>query len=399
MLLQISYFEQNFLSMKKGFSTWVVSIVALAAVVISCQKVIEPISEGPGSGAPVGGTAISSRNPVELSKAIKVWYGTRTNGVMPAPRGSSITLDGVNSPASVQAFAGRYAVIKPAIATGNVKGYYVSIPQSGQFFKIDYLANPRNTNRLQPSRRRNSSLTTQLQNARLQSNGIADSSIVIVLPSNIQTPDTFCVTYSAYDSLGNISNTVSTCVYVNALGGDAASAWLQNTFKITAMSAYDSVGNPIPGVMDTVIYAPVVKSSNKFCDWMNTGYALTNTCASGNCTPVVVNDTIHVIKNHISFGSNGAMQYEDSVFNKIVSTSLELPTCGTAGRGVVETYYEKTLGGWSYNSTTGSLLLIFDLNYYNIMEPEVWEYKVIKINNNHFLMYVPGEDIYIRWER
>lgn len=385
--------------MKKGFSTWVVSIVALAAVVISCQKVIEPISEGPGSGTPVGGATISSRNPVELSKAIKVWYGTRTNGVMPAPRGSSISLDAVNSPASVQAFAGRYAVIKPTIATGNVKGYYVSIPQSGQFFKVDYLANPRNTNRLQPSKRRNSSLTQYIQNARVQSNGIADSSIVIVLPSNIQVPDTFCVTYSAYDSLGNISNTVSTCIYVSALGGDAASAWLQNTFKITAISATDSLGNVLPGVMDTVIYAPTVKNSIKYCDSSGLGYVLSSVCNYGSCNTITVTDTIHVVRQHLSFGSNGAMQYEDSSFNRIVNTIMETSTCTLAGRRQTDSYYDKVFGGWSYNSTTGSLLLIFDLNYNNLVEPEIWEFKVIKINNNHFLMYDPIENQYIRWER
>ena len=148
---------------------------------------------------------VSSKDPAKLSASLKVWHGTRTTGTPPAPTGNTPEIDPTINP-SILAIAGRYAIIKPDVTAGDVAGYYLGVPGAGQYFKIDF-KKPRNISGrgIKPKH------PGILQRT---ASGTADSSIVIVLPPNINVPDTFCVTYCPYDSSGNIGQPVTTCIYV-----------------------------------------------------------------------------------------------------------------------------------------------------------------------------------------
>src|SRR5690606_2966428 len=201
------------------------SALLFSFILISCQK-------DAGTAADLDpddptNPVVSSDDPVGLSGAIRVWHGTRTPGNLPQSNSTMPSLDPAANP-SVKAFAGRYAIIKPEILDGEIEGYYVGIAGSGQYFKVDYTTPRDIAGRIQ----KKNLLTGRLFDPQ---DGVADSSIVIVLPSNLQVPDTFCVTYSAYDAFGNIGAPVTTCIYVNELGGGVESAWLQNEWRLTAM--------------------------------------------------------------------------------------------------------------------------------------------------------------------
>ncbi len=335
---------------------------------------------------------VSSDNPAKLSASIRVWHGQRTTGNIPAPTGNLPALDPSANP-EVKAFAGRYAIIKPELISGEVAGYYVGIAGAGQYFKVDY-TKPRNIagRNIFPGRRTKSFLRPQ--------DGNADSSIVIVLPSNIQVPDTFCVTYSAYDSAGNIGPAITTCIIVTSLGGDVNSAWIQNKWNMTAQ--WEIINGQV-AYHDTIIY-------NKWNGYSWGGYCcftdsststswIDHAFFSGGTSPVIVNDSIYYRKAELRFATNGAMDYQVDEDDKFLN--LQFSTCTQFNFFPIETWTEKVTGGWSYNSTTGKMILIVEFDDTGATDPDVWEYDVIKVSNTHWILRdtdASYEDLY-RWQR
>lgn len=343
---------------------------------------------------------ISSDNPVKLSAAIKVWHGQRTTGNMPAPTGAVPELDPTANP-EVKAFAGRYAIIKPTVLNGTVAGYYVGIAGAGQYFKVDY-SKPRDiAGRTGPHHRPVKGTKTNSATGRLLDlqDGTADSSIVIVLPPNIQVPDTFCVTYYPYDPQGNIGPGVTTCIIVSALGTDANSAWLQNDWKI--VSEWGIVNGQLD-YMDTIIF-------NKWQKYYNDGYGcytgpngsfLDFTSPSAGGPPTLVCDSVYYRKYNLRFATNGAFDAEVADDEKYLDLSTS--TCSIFNFRPVESYNEITAGGWSYNAATGQLLFIVEFDYSGVPDIEVFEYNVVKITNTHILLKdltVPGEEYVLRLQR
>ncbi len=357
----------------------VLSIVTL----ISCQKEFNPGLEEP---------KLSSKDPVALSKAIKVWHGVRTQGTPPAPRGTDLQLDN-SSAEPVKAFAGRYAIIQPQIVTGEVQGYYVALNGANEYFKVDY-TKPRDIPGRQSnmSRQRKTPFQTA-QVSRQQRNGNVDSSIVVVIPASIQVPDTFCVTYWAYDSLGNISNPVTTCIIVSSLGTDANGGWLVGEWKLTA--TWDSSWH------DTIVY-------NKWSLYdMQYGCYFDSISQSSylapvwmNSSPVIVGDSIFYRKQNLTFGVNGGQKFEEDATTKILDASSS--TCSNFVFFAPQNSTDVMTGAWHYNSVTNKVTIIFEFDDLGTPVVEAWEYDVIKVNNNHFIMvdnWDPLYPYYIRWQK
>lgn len=358
--------------MRKIFLLPLIAAASIAITLYSCQK--EADDKIPGSGT------ISSDNPAQLSAALKVWHGKRTTGNPPAATGNIPQLDPTVN-LEVRAFAGRYAIIKPEVLNGEVAGYYLSIAGAGQYFNIDF-STPRNI----PGRgiRRNGLLRPQTGNA--------DSSIVIVLPSTIQVPDTFCVTYWPYSPTGQVGQPVTTCIIVSALGTDPSNGWIQNDFRFTATwEVYNGQRENI----DTIVH-------NKWWHY-NGDYSCYYDSTSGTSMlywwngtgPILVSDSIYYRKANLRFATNGAMDYREDSDEKMINTGLS-----TCSNFVFETdnWSDTLVGGWSYNSTTHKMILIFEFDYYGVPEPEAYEYDVIKVNDNHFILK-DIDDYYIRFER
>lgn len=334
---------------------------------------------------------LSSKDTQAVSAAVKVWHGERLQGIAPAPRGTALQLDASLSAPITLAFAGRYAVIQPAISQGDVAGYYLQFTNAKEYFKIDY-SKPRG-NRIAPGNKPTSPLGRNLRQARMQGN--ADSAIVIALPASLQIPDTICVSYSAYDAQGNVSNVVSTCIVVNSLGADGGGTWLNGTWKNTAN--WDSnVYN-----RDTVLY-------NKWsADRYNWGYVcrfdsfagqyiLSYNSTTGNA---LVNDSMYTIKSHVTFGINGGFASDYHVRFKYIDLSAS--TCSQYVFTPPSNEHDSTNGAWNYNSVTGKMVAVFEFDASGIPQLEAYEYKVIKVNNNNIVLMDDnyGYPVYARFER
>src|SRR3954470_8929142 len=82
-------------------------------------------------------------DPVALSSAINVGYGTSITGSFPAASttadGPVLMSDGYDK-RTYYAVNDRYVVIFPHLVTGSVAGYYVKINGAANYYKIDYAA-------------------------------------------------------------------------------------------------------------------------------------------------------------------------------------------------------------------------------------------------------------------
>jgi hypothetical protein len=336
----------------------------------------------------VDGTIIvpkpSSKDPAKLSASLKVWHGTRTNGTAPASNGTTPSIDPTLNP-TVKAFAGRYAIIKPEITSGDVAGYYVTVDGSGQYFNLDF-SKPRNiAGRTIRPKRQNSLMRVQTGNA--------DSSIVIVLPPNIQVPDTFCITYSPYDALGNIGPAVTTCVIVTSLGASTNNGWLQNEFRLTA--SWDLTGG-VRTNLDTILYNRWdAEYGGYFCDATSTPPTLMGGATALGFPPLVF-DSILYIKGNLRFAINGAFDYKDQEVEKNIDAASS--TC-TSFIFNLYPYSDTTTGAYNYDPVRNSLVLIWEFDEQGVPDPDLWEYEVTKINDNHFILRDPVDNYYIRFER
>jgi len=360
--------------------------VVLSALItlISCQKEFNP--ELPGEPE----SKISSKDPVTLSKNMRVWHGVRTSGAPPAPRGTALQLDDFVA-APVKAFAGRYAIMQPTVLSGEIKGYYVALNGANEYFKVDY-TKPRDiagrVNRPDP---RSASFLTPRANR--TTNGNVDSSIVVVLPPNIQVPDTFCITYCAYDSLGNVSNPVTTCIIVNSLGTDANGGWINGVWKFT--SSWEP-GFPV----DTIIHDKWIADGQEYyCDYESvTNSYFLDTWNNG--TPRLAMDSIIYNKADLTLGVNGGQKYEYDFAFKLVDNTTS--NCQQIFWEPVAVDIDAITGGWTFNSATNKITLIFEFDDSGIPVVEAWEYDVIKVSNNHFIMvdnYDPSFPYFMRMEK
>jgi hypothetical protein len=334
---------------------------------------------------------ISSKDPKALAAAIKVWHGTRVMGTPPVPAGTSLQLDATANP-TVKAFAGRYATILPEVISGDVQGYYVGIAGSGQYFKVDY-TKPRNINgRVRAGTlKRNSPF---IANGVDSTGGNVDSALVIVLPANINVPDTFCITYCAYDSQGNISQPVTTCIIVSSLGGDANSGWINGTWKLT--SSWEA-NEP----HDTIIFNKwIAEGSDYVCAYDSSTNTSFIEYSYGSGQPVIVSDSVNYKRLDLAFAVNGAMEFTEAGDDKLLLRDSS--TCQRFKFSPVESYSEAMTGAWSFNSATNKITMIFETDGYGTSVVEAWEYDVVKVNNTHFIMidnYDPAYPYYMRLQK
>jgi hypothetical protein len=360
------------------------AIIAIAFITmiafISCQREVSH----EGETRPT----LSSKDPAALAASIRVWHGVRTQGTLPAARGAGIQLDAsANEP--VLAFAGRYAIIQPEVITGDVKGYYVTVNGSSQYFNVDY-SKPRDLGgRVRPGQKRSSPFMGQRVDS--SGNGNIDSSIVIVLPQNIQVPDTFCVTYCAYDSNGNISQPVTTCIFVSSLGADANGSWIGGNWRFTA--SWDAT------YRDTIIYNRWTSWDNDYyCEYDSaSGFSYVSNLPNGSVP--LGGDSVYYRKADLNLSSNGAQRYDEDYEVKYVDQGTS--TCQQLVYATAPENYFMT-GGWSYNSATNKITIIFEFDDFGIPTVEAWEYDVIRVSNNNFIMvdnWDPSNPYYIRLQK
>ena len=356
-----------------------VYFVVFVLLLASCQKEVNEKLPDP----PI--PTVSSDDPLELSSALRIWHGTRVQGSMPSPNSSVPSLDETIN-LSVEAFAGRYAIIKPTVLDGEIEGYYLTVNGSNQYFNVDF-TKPRDI-----AGRKNNSKNSV---SRLLSpqGGNSDSSIVIVLPPNIQVPDTFCVTYSPYDANGNVGPAVTTCIYINSLGGDTQSEWLHNNWRITSFWLID---NNQFLEHDTIIYNKwdvFFETNGYICEIdPNFGPLFRRINIASGLTPIVA-DTNYFRNLDFRFAENGASDYLHSYSSKYF-----IPIGVCTNRNFDE--YDETIfttGAWNFNSTNNNLLLIYDFDDNGVPDPSVYEFTVTEKSENYFV--ASDGSVFYRFEK
>ncbi len=351
--------------------------IAAGTAMSSCQKDFAPgVIE---DTQPV--QIISSKDPVTLSASLKVWHAERINGAAPVSNSRIPSVSAGIYPIA-RAIAGRYAIIKPKVTSGNVAGYYLALQNAGQYFKVDY-AKPRHTN--------GRNMHADQPGNMFTNSGTADSSIVIELPDNINAPDTFCVTYCPYDSIGNVGDPVTTCVYVETLGADNSSAFLLNDFKLTSYW-WDSAG--IRTHYDTLMYnqwyKKVAAPLGYYCD--------NSTLTYGTVPNGITNlgaDSTYKRKYNLRFATNGAFDFEANESNKKVDVAGSI--CSQLAFNLSD-YMERKTGGYSYNSQTNKLIVVYEFNNEGTPDVAYHEFALTKITDTHITLK-EWNNLVFRFER
>jgi hypothetical protein len=315
---------------------------------------------------------ISAKDPVALSKNLKIWHAVHVAGSTPAPTGGN-DAPSVSGPdgGKILAFAGKYAVLKPIVNSGSVAGYYLGIAGAGEYFKLDY----------SKSRAAERPVINKKKKLFGRPLGGEDSSIVIVLPPNIQTPDSFCITYCPYDSLGNIGQPVTTCIVLNTLGGDASSSWLSGNWRLYAQTK-DNAINP----SDIYIYNYNTWNISSYltkyyCITDNSGsnYVSSYCFDSASCSALSVSDSAKYIKNDFGINSNGGWVFSQSFLTKDLDVNNS--TCSDYVFSN-DSDSDEVTGGWSVSGD--KFTMIYDFSGDGVDEYDAFQYTIQKVNDNEF---------------
>jgi len=354
---------------------------------LSCKKNSADTTGNPGGNPDT--TTIPSVTIIQamadLSAKLKVFHGQRITGQMPATNSTALSVDPPFNN-KVFAYTGRFAQIKPTVKSGSIAGYYLEVPSSGQYFKIDY-SKPRNPNRQIKT-------TNDILLRPLTGNG--DSSIVIILPGDQQTTDTICVTYAPYDAMGNIGPAVNTCIIIKnfSAGTDQNGAWIGNSWKETAVWIQS---NNDRLQLDSIIF----DSWRPNAEWL---FACVTDTATGNSSlqhvlidaAPAATSLLYARRRNLNLlpdGTWNSMVDEDSKFLDITNS-----TCSQFFYYPVTTDTLAFEGAWSFNSVSNTLTVLYEFQN-GIPYFEVLTFNVIKFSDKEFLIKLSDDPHYTRYER
>lgn len=168
-----------------------------------------------------------------LFEKIAVHHGQKMNGAMPAPGTNGPVLEEIAAGQTLPAIAGKFAIFKPSVLSGEIAGYYLRVVGYDEaHFKIDF-SKPL-SGRRKPAFKKPGIIKRIMDG----NPDYADSAIVITLPDDITVPGTFCVEYVAYDRNDNIGNLVKQCFTIRSLGGDDQLTGKWELAKIRSVNHY-----------------------------------------------------------------------------------------------------------------------------------------------------------------
>lgn len=294
-----------------------------------------------------------------LTAATTVGSASTVKGDIPAAssNGPVLRVDGYDN-RTYNAISDRYIVIYPQSASGFIAGYYVKINGADSYFKVVY------------KKAADLRKATSIHIGQREEGDNADSSIIIKLPASIQT-DTFTIKYAAYDSLNRTSNTIT--AFVNLIATDSSSnSLLSGNFSI---NRYSNDGKQWYNQLNT-------DSASVMC---NDG--VLNYCES-DCSKVLS----YMNGYSYSFRFDGKKQMELGQQYIYRELNIENSTCSTPAYYDESSQVHAVLGGYSYNATTKTLLMIYDGGGKNNSEDYISNlytetYKVSEISATKLVLY------------
>ncbi|MDH7462711.1 hypothetical protein QEG73_15545 [Chitinophagaceae bacterium 26-R-25] len=395
------------------YPLWLLCAITITTALFSCQKSADDT-------LPEDTTAVSSKDPKALSAAITVWHGKRTTGTLPVPSSTSEIRLGTSNEPSVTAIAGRHAFIHTSVESGDVAGYYVQINGASDYFIVDYT---------KPVNVQNNTQQGSISTASVHQFGHAaeptiqhrspisvmgtgdnfnDSIIVINIPANIKTPDTVCVTYMAYDFNNHVSNSVTTCIYIDHLGSDNDSKWLEGTWNLSRIEKLQ--GSQLLRSYNFVYNKWVTKGNDELLDndnvaskvyksgdsvvvtsaFWNNYYVVTPTNTYQVDVPytprmndvVLGTDSIIFRKDYVTLSSNGTYVSEYYVTTKTIFWNDKISFDEFSD-------YFLDNGAWSYDSKTKKVIVVNEYTDHGRgagpqLDPYLSEAPIEKISNDQW---------------
>jgi hypothetical protein len=337
------------------------SAVACSMAFYACKKDSKTDTATPTTEEPS-----TSIDPVALSAAVKIGYATSATGDIPAATADGPTLlkDGYDN-RTYYAISNRYVVIYPQSDKGFVAGYYVKINGAQTYFKVDYKA-------AAGARKLNKS------NGFREEGDNSDSSIVIKLPDGLKG-DTFSVKYAAYDTLNHVSNTITAIVSIIASADSTDNSLLYGTWRYNRNKRnHDEWSEPQSYKIDTSYEQ--MSCIEDHIQWCTEGYT---------CEPYIYH-IYGYVKNDQTFGANNTYtsiyQYESKYLNMETSSCSDLKYNNNG-------YTGSDISGYSYNSKTKVLTIIYDGNDSNDYGSNIYtdQYTVTEITSTKLVYYYRSE--------
>jgi hypothetical protein len=273
---------------------------------------------------------IDPNNAQEMTAAVKVFHGTNVKGAMPAPGGTGAPV--LDTPQSVIAVSGRYALITPQVESGEISGYYLKLSGADSYFKVDY-SKPISGRKKPDSKSGLFKIT----------GGNADSLIVIQLPANVK-PGTFCVEFSAYDAQHHISNVIKVCVTIVAGGTDDAGKAILGSWRLNKERIRGEWQDPYK----------IDSSFNNYACSADTLVPCSPNYSNCRSIAYIIDQQT---TDEVIFTDNG--KFESMYASKSQHLTLDHSPC-TAPKYITYTDSGTETGGWFYNSATKKLTIVSD---------------------------------------
>jgi hypothetical protein len=363
----------------------VLSLGLLAILFSACKK--EQAIDEP--------KAVNPSDPQSLTAAITIYHSAKISGNVPAPSGTvdAPVLDAGSNNQQIHALNGRYAVIKPSIESGTVAGYYFKITGADFYYKIDFskprvagnrLAGIANTIRphlFTRSGGMNSNRADSTEPA-----GYADSSIIIQLPPNI-APGVFCAQYWAYDFQGQVSDSIKVCITVDALGAGADGAGFTGIWKQTK-EKYPS--NRQDTGWHVISYQKDYMPANSYLCENGQLYQVGDSSGTNPDIQMLSNEYYWVKQTDLNFALNGGVEFSTDYEEGFLD--LDNSSCSNIVYRIEGSGAEKSIGGWSYNSSTRQMVLVFDFNGNGTGAPEAFPFTVTEQTPAKFILHKDIDD-------
>ncbi|ASZ13021.1 hypothetical protein KTO58_09225 [Chitinophaga pendula] len=307
---------------------------------------------------------VNVKDPKALTAAVKVYHGSLVNGAFPDASGAGApVLSTTNYKDVIPAISGRYAVLPLILNVPDgqnptaPKGAYVKIVGADSYFDIDF-SKPLN-GRQAPTKHNG-----------IARDAYADSVVVIKLPEDI-TKDTFKVELAIYNAQKQVSNKVTIAIATIAAGGGSANTAFQATW-IPSRYKDDSTNLEWkPAMVDRVDSGYLVCVNNQL------NFSETNIPGAKK----YYLGEYHDVKNETTFGAGGQGSSEYLVKRK--NLDYNKSTCDNLVY-VENNDGSKEVFGWSYNTSTQLMTLVYDGNGIN----GEFDFEVIRmrIENNKLYM-------------
>ena len=343
---------------------------------VSCKK-----NNTAGEDADPG---IDSSKAATLSEKIALYHGVLTKGSMPPPSGAGPQISSIADDQPAIALAGKYVVIKPQIASGEIAGYFLRISgDSTAYFKIDFSTPPlsgRKRARIKPV-----GFSTSVKKRSFPSSKIMDepdyndSLIVINLPEDMK-PGIFCVEYMGYDENNNYGNIVKKCITIEAAGGDSR---FEGKWKLNRSMTNDSLEENT-GWTDA--YAPLGVSVETF--YCVDDQPATYPQSPGDISDSMVVNDYRLTKYEINLLHNGSFSYEYRFIER--SLDMDSSTCSNLVYDIIDDSESLDNGGWTYNSTTKKLIILYYDDWPGNDMLDFAEWNITEIEGNRFVVYFPA---------